>query len=401
MFRTGGYGFGNTGGAALMRVALARGKLSATSGPAPANQGGEVEMRIGLVFGLVLQALILPTLAAAQTSATLELKARIPLAKVDGRMDHVGVDLAGQRLFAAAFDNKTVEVIDVPAGKQVRTMTGLEHPQQTYFDASTNHLFVSSEGDGTVKVFDGGTFQLLQTTQLSTDADNMRFDARNKHLVVAYGGEKFLNGQVARQAGAKDGALAILDTAGKKLAQIPTDGHPESLAVERNGTRVFTNVPDKKEIVVGDLGNYNVLAHWALPGCENYPMALDEEHRRIFVMCRAASVVLALDSDSGKQVATIPLTPGASSDDMFYDASKGRIYVLARVIQKESPRTPGPGQIEVFQQLSPDRYERIDSFQSGFAAQTGLFVPEWSKLFVATRHQPGGPSGEILVYETR
>ncbi|HLH96150.1 MAG TPA: hypothetical protein VKW08_13635 [Xanthobacteraceae bacterium] len=358
-------------------------------------------MRNNLTLALMFHAFLWPSVLMAQTPSALELKGRIPLAKVDGRMDHVGVDLLGQRLFAAAFDNKTVEVIDVQAGRQVHTIAGLEHPQQTYFDAATNHLFVSSEGDGTVKVFDGSTFQLLVTTKLSADADNMRFDARNKHLVVGYGGEKFLNGQVARQAGAKDGALAILDTAGKKLGEIPTDGHPESLAVDKNGTRVFTNVPDKKEIVVGDLTSYNVLAHWALPGCENYPMAFDEGHHRVFVMCRASGVLLALDSDSGKQVAIMPLTPSASSDDMFYDAGKSRLYVLARILQRDTPRAPGPGIIEAFQQTNPDSYEKIDSFQSGFGAQTGLFVPEWSKLFVATRHQPGGASGEILVYDTK
>jgi DNA-binding beta-propeller fold protein YncE len=358
-------------------------------------------MRNAFVFALALPMALPASLALGQTPSTLQLMSRIPLAKVDGRMDHVGVDVAGQRLFAAAFDNNTVEVIDLKAGKQAHTIANLEHPQQTYFDGPTNHLFVSSEGNGSVKVFDGSTFALLATTQLSTDADNMRFDARNMHLVVAYGGEKFLNGQVARGQGLKDGALAILDTTGKKLGQIPTDGHPESLAVESNGTRVFTNVPDKKEIVVGDLTSYTVLAHWALPGCENYPMAFDEAHHRIFVMCRASSVLAALDSDSGKQVAVIPLTPSASSDDMFYDASKRRLYVLARIVQKENPRTPGAGIIEVFQQKDPDRYEKIDSFQSGFAAQTGLFVPEWDKLFVATRHQPGGAGGEILVYETK
>jgi len=358
-------------------------------------------MRSGLAFGLMLQALLLPCIATGQTSSVLELKARIPLAKVDGRMDHVGVDIAGQRLFAAAFDNKTLEVIDVQAGKQMQTIANLNHPQQSYFDAPSNHLFVSSEGDGTVKIFDGTSLALLQTVQLSTDADNMRFDTHNKHLVIAYGGEKFLNGQVARGQGLKDGALAILDTAGKKLGQISTDGHPESLAVEKNGTRVFTNVPDKKEVVVGDLVNYNVLAHWALPGCENYPMAFDEDHHRVFVMCRASGNVLALNTESGKQVTSMPLTPSSSSDDMFYDASKGRLYVLARIIQKDNPRTPGPGIIEVFQQKNPDLYEKIESVQSGFAAQTGLFVPEWNKLFVATRHQPGGASGEILVYETK
>jgi WD40 repeat protein len=358
-------------------------------------------MRNCLAFGLALQALLLPGIAMSQTPSTLELKGRIPMAKVQGRIDHVGVDVAGQRLFVAAFDNKTLEVIDLQAGKQTHTIANLANPQQTYFDAPSNHLFVSSSGDGTVKVFDGTTFQLVATTQLSSDTDNMRFDARNKHLVVACCGEKFLNGQVARGAGLKDGALAILDTAGKKLGQIPTDGHPESLAVEKSGARVFTNVPDKKEIVVGDLTTYNVLAHWALPGCENYPMALDEDHHRVFVMCRASGTVLAIDTDSGRQVDSLLLTPSASSDDMFYDSSKGRIYVLARMLRKDSPRTPGPGIIEVIQQKDADHYEKIESFQSGFAAQTGLFVPEWNKLFVATRAQPGGVGSEILVYETK
>ena len=103
-------------------------------------------MRNTLVLALALPAVLLPSLALGQTPSTLELKSRIPLAKVDGRMDHVGVDVAGQRLFAAAFDNKTLEVIDVQAGKQVRTIANLNHPQQSYFDAPSNHLFVSSEG---------------------------------------------------------------------------------------------------------------------------------------------------------------------------------------------------------------------------------------------------------------
>jgi WD40 repeat protein len=336
-----------------------------------------------------------------QTPTTLELKSRIPMAEVQGRIDHTSADVMGQRLFVAAFDNKTLEVIDVQAGKQVHTISDLNNPQQTHFDPATNHLFVSSSGDGTVKVFDGTTFALVQTTQLSSDADNMRFDARNKHVVVACCGEKFLNGQVTRGQGLKDGALTILDLAGKKVGQIQTDGHPESLAVEKNGTRVFTNVPDKKEIVVGDLNNYNVLAHWALPGCENYPMAFDEDHHRVFVMCRAAGTVLALNSDTGKEVATIPLTPSATSDDMFYDASKGRIYVLSSITQRNSPQTLGPGLIEVLQQKDPDHYERIETIQSGLASRTGLFVPEWGKLFVATRAQPGGAGAGFLVYDTK
>src|ERR1700739_4341157 len=121
-------------------------------------------MRKKWVLALALPAvLLLPSLAVAQAPSTLELKGRIPMANVNGRIDHVSVDLMGRRLFVDAFDNKTLEVIDVQAGKQLRTIANLNHPQQSYFDAPTNHLFVSSEGDGTVKVFDGSTFALLET----------------------------------------------------------------------------------------------------------------------------------------------------------------------------------------------------------------------------------------------
>jgi hypothetical protein len=358
-------------------------------------------MRKAFLLALVVPAALLASATFAQSQGVLDLKARIPLANVNGRMDHMAVDLTGQRVFAAAFDNHTLEVIDVQAGKQARTISNLTQPQATYFDAASNRLFASSGGDGTVKIFDGTTFALQQTVALSADADNMRFDARARHVIVGYGGEKFLNGQVARGQGLKDGALAILDSAGQKVGEVATDGHPESFQLEQNGTRVFINVPDKKEVLVADLANNNVLAHWSLPGCENYPMALDEAHHRVFVMCRATSTVAALDTETGKQVASIPLTASASSDDMFYDPGKRRLYVLARIARRDNPRAAGPGLVEVFQHADPDHYEKIASEPTGFGAQTGFFVPEWGKLFVATRRQPGGPSGEILVYETR
>lgn len=94
-------------------------------------------MRYRVITLLLLQSLLLPFLAMGQASPVLVLKARIPLANVKGRMDHLGVDVKGQRLFAAAFDNHTVEVIDVQAGREVHTITDLEEPQAAFFDAST------------------------------------------------------------------------------------------------------------------------------------------------------------------------------------------------------------------------------------------------------------------------
>jgi DNA-binding beta-propeller fold protein YncE len=354
-------------------------------------------MRNGLAFSLLF--LLLPTLALGQASPPLQLTTRIALANVDGRMDHLSVDIAGERLFATAFDNHTVQVIDLKAGRQVSAIPNLDEPQAAFYDPSANQLFVSSGGDGSVKIFDGRTLRLLQTVKYSADSDNLRYDARGKHVIVGYGGEKFLYGQATRQQG--DGAMGIMDLAGNKVGEIATDAHPESFQLEQSGTRIFINIPDKKEIQVADLASRKTVAHWPVNCPDNFPMTLDEAHHRLFVACRAPSALAVFDTEAGKQVALIPLDPGLFSDDIFYDQSKSRIYVVARTAAGNDPRAPGPGVLEILQQKDPDHYEKISSQPTGFGAQTGFFVPAWGKLFVATRRQQGGAGGEILVYETK
>ena len=55
--------------------------------------------------GLGLCAMVLFLRSASGQSSALPLTQRIALPNVDGRMDHMGIDIAGQRLFATAFDN--------------------------------------------------------------------------------------------------------------------------------------------------------------------------------------------------------------------------------------------------------------------------------------------------------
>jgi hypothetical protein len=87
--------------------------------------------------------LLIPVLALGQAPPVLVLKTRIALPNTNGRMDHLGVDVKGRRLFATAIDNHTLEVTDVQAGKQVHTITNLDRPQGAFYDASTNRLFVA------------------------------------------------------------------------------------------------------------------------------------------------------------------------------------------------------------------------------------------------------------------
>jgi len=202
--------------------------------------------------------------AAAQDSPVLSLKSHIALPNVKGRIDHFSVDVKGQRLFMAGVGNHTLEVIDLQSGKRVRTIPDLAEPQGVYYDAATNRLYVACGLDGVTNIYDGTTLQLLGMVKFPDDADNIRYDARSKSVIVGYAGAKELR---KRETGT--GGLGFIDASGKKTRDIVIDAHPESFRLEEHGTRIFVNVPDKKEIEVIDDVKGTVIARWPVTSTGN------------------------------------------------------------------------------------------------------------------------------------
>src|SRR5437899_3135343 len=268
------------------------------------------------VTSLILATLLVSSgPAAGQEAQPLSLETHIPLPNVKGRIDHASGDVKGQRLFVAAVDNHTLEVVDLKSGQRVRTIADLAEPQGVFYDASTNRLFVACGLDGVTKVFDGTTFQILATVKFPDDADNIRYDTRSKGVIVGYAGAKQLR---KREEGT--GGLGFLDSNGKKTGDIVIDAHPESFQLEEVGTRLFVNVPEKKEIEVIDLVKHTIVARWPVSAKNNFPMALDEAHHRVFVGCWVPPRLLAFDTDTGKEVAAGEIA--GSADDLFYDSSR-------------------------------------------------------------------------------
>jgi DNA-binding beta-propeller fold protein YncE len=338
-------------------------------------------MKYCILTLLLVTPLALSSLADGQGSSALSLKTQIALPNVKGRIDHFSVDVKGQRLFVAAVENHTLEVIDLKAGHPLRTIADLAEPQGVFYDASTNRLFVACALDGVTKIFDGTTFQVLATAKFPDDADNIRYDARGKRVVVGYAGAKQLRNRTEGTGG-----LGFLDSNGNKAGDVVIDAHPESFRLEETGSRIFVNVPDKEEIEVIDGARLTVLARWPVTSAQgNFPMALDEPHHRLFVATRTPSRMLVFDTETGREVAAGE-TAGPS-DDLFYDSRRGRVYVLTSA-----------GFLEVFQDKDHNHYERIERYPTPPHTQTGLFVPEWGRLFAAAPRE-GEQSAEIRVYQ--
>jgi DNA-binding beta-propeller fold protein YncE len=309
-------------------------------------------------------------------SAPLFLTRIIPIADTPGRFDHMSVDNKRGLIFATVFGNDTVEVLQVERGKRIRTLTGaFNRPQAALYMPDLNRLAVSNSEDGAVKIFDGDSFKLIDTVKFPDDADNLRYDAGAKRVYVGYG----------------DGAIGVFDaTTNKRLEDYPLGVHPESFQLEQNGPRIFVNLASVSQVAVIDRQTRKVIKWRLTEAGTNFPMALDEEHRRLFVAARRPARLLVLDIDTGKTVASLP---GASdTDDMWYDATRKRIYIPS-----------GEGFMYCYQQLDADHYKRLAKIPTAIGARTSAYVGQVGKhnslyLAVPARVFKGA---EVWVYETR
>jgi len=209
----------------------------------------------------------------------------------------------------------------------------------------------------------------LKTVTLGDDADNLRFDAEHKLILVGYG----------------SGAIATLtlDLAVKSEVKLPA--HPESFQLTPDGERLFVNLPRNRDVAVVDRGKQEVSAQWKnLAALANFPMALDEEHQRVFLACRMPARLLVVDTHTGNVVAQRPTVGDA--DDLFYDRNRKSLYVIG-----------GEGYLDVLHISDHNELASTGHVNTSAGARTGLFVPEWNRLFVAAPHRGSSPA-RLLVY---
>jgi len=276
----------------------------------------------------------------------------IALPETKGRIDHLAIDLAARRLIVAEIANGTVDIVDLAAGRVAARIAGLSEPQDAAWLPASRQLVVAC-ADGTVRFYDADRREIARI-DLGDDADNVRVDRRNGHVLVGYG----------------KGGLATIDPASHLvLARLPLPGHPEGFQLA--GTLVYINVPGDGSIIVADIDAGRQVARWPT-GLQrlNFPMAVDPEGQSIRIAYRLPAGLATIDAKSGETL-SLKFACG-DADDLF--VAGNRTMVIC-----------GTGHIDIID--GDGRRERVET-QDG--ARTGLYVPELKRLFVAVpaRGQP-------------
>jgi Uncharacterized conserved protein len=108
-------------------------------------------------------AMLAAFMGQGRTAPPLKLEKTIPLTGVTGRIDHMAVDVEGQRLFVAALGNNSVEVLDMKSGRVIQSLKGLKAPQGIVYVPQAKRLFVANRDDGSTRAYDGVTLKFLFT----------------------------------------------------------------------------------------------------------------------------------------------------------------------------------------------------------------------------------------------
>jgi DNA-binding beta-propeller fold protein YncE len=322
--------------------------------------------------------------AHAQDRLPLQRVQTIPMPGVSGRMDHLGVDVEGGRLFAAALGNSpnTVEVIDLKAGKRIFSVRGQSMPQGVFYSTDFKRLFVANGRDGTVKSFRGDSFELLDSLSIGVDPDHVGYDHLTKYLYVGI-----------RLPNSRSGALSIIETrTNKQIGVIRTDTLPGGIKIETSGSRIFVTLAGLPKVGVLDREKRQQTAAWPLTGVPSVvALALDETHHRLFGGSRNPPKLIVLDTESGKQITQLDGVNGI--DDLWYDAERNRIYA-------SGGRGEAAGFVYVYQQKDADHYELMAKVPTRANAQTSIWVPQLNRYYVSASANDKEDAA-VLVFEPR
>jgi DNA-binding beta-propeller fold protein YncE len=307
--------------------------------------------------------------SAVRAEALLELETKIPLDGVRGRIDHMSIDLARNRLLVAALGGDSIAVVDLQGRRLDRLIDKFREPQGVGYDAATDTVYVANAGDGSVRLLKGADLAPIGRIDLGSDADNVRVDSKVGRVFIGHG----------------DGALAIIDAATqKRIASVPLRAHPESFQLDAASDRIFINVPNGGAIEVVDRISGKEIASWPMRGrSANYAMALDHARQRVLVAFRRPAELGVFAAADGTLIAS--LATCGDIDDVFVDAKRDRIYLSC-----------GEGFIDV---LAPEgsAYRRLARIATAAGARTSLFVPQLDRLLLAVPAR-GETSAGIWVY---
>ncbi len=280
--------------------------------------------------------------------------------------DYLSVDAAARRLYVAHATQ--VEVLDADDGRKIGAIQGMNGVHGIALVPALGKAYISDGLDRAVTVVELNTLRVLTRIKYTgVKPDAIQYDADSGRVFVVNGGA---SGDVTVVDPRSDAIVGTVELGGGKLEEIGFDGRG----------RALVNDEQKAVIRVFDTHSLKPLTSWPLAGCEEPTgLAVDAAHHRVFSACGNGKLTV-VDTDNGRLVATLPIGP--DPDGAVFDPATQRLFAPSRM-----------GTLSVLHELTPDRYETLQTLDTQAGARTIAFDPKTGRLFLPTGRFAAPPSG--------
>jgi YVTN family beta-propeller protein len=269
--------------------------------------------------------------------------------------DYVFVDSAARRAYLS--HGTEIVVVDTDNGALLGKITGMKQVHGVAVAAEFNRGFISDGAQGKLIIFDLKTLKVTGEAKAENDADCVIYDLASKRVFS-------MNGDSNNST--------VVDAATTKVVgTVALGGAPEFAVADGKGT-IFNNLEDKNEVIAIDSTSLTVKSRWPVaPAGGPTAIAMDREHRRLFIAARNPQMFVVMDADSGKVIQSFPISAGADAD--AYDPATGLVFVSTR-----------DGMIHIFHEDSPDKFTAMDPVTTEYGAKTMGLDTKTHNLFLTT-----------------
>jgi DNA-binding beta-propeller fold protein YncE len=272
----------------------------------------------------------------------------------EGGWDYASVDSAARRLYVT--HGSKVIVIDMDKNAVVGEITDTPGVHGFAIAPELGLGFSSNGMENKASIVDLKTLQTKSKVDTGANPDAILYDPGRKE-VYAFNGR----GQSATVFEAQSGKI---------IATIPLPGKPEFAQVDVAAGRIYNNIEDKNAVVAIDTKTHTVVNTWPIaPGEGASGMAFDLANHRLFL--GADKLMVAMDSVSGKVVATVAIGPGVDANS--FDPGTKLAFASCG----------GDGTVTIAHEDSPDKLTVVQVLQTARGSRTMTLDPKTHRIYLA------------------
>ena len=310
-------------------------------------------------FGLLICGALAATALAFQAKGGYHLLRKVSLGAAEGGgeyFDYIAFDAASRRVYLS--HGTEFKVLNADTDAVIGTVTGLKRDHGVALVPELGRGFITDGDAGQVVIFDLKTLKTVGQVKADRDADSILYDPVSKRI-FCFNGEP-------------NSATVIDPAKGEVISTLQLGGAPEQAVADGKGM-IYNNLEDKGEVIAIDSRTLQITARWPVaPAMQPVSIAMDRQHRRLFIGSRNPKVLVMMNADNGKVIGG-PFPIGGRVDTNIFDPETAIVAAAT-----------GDGTIDIFHEDSPDKLSKVETVATEFGAKTMALDPKTHNLLVDT-----------------